>query len=93
MNVFNLRDRLVSDYQSYTRSFIKIRDVRISEHVSRALGEGAFWPEIGFLDDRDGCLFTATVRRTTVARSVESSVESSGKPGIRSSISSQPGPT
>ncbi len=29
MNVFDLRDRLVSDYQSYTRSFIKIRDVRI----------------------------------------------------------------
>lgn len=45
MNVFDLRDRLVSDYQSYTRSFIKIRDARISEHVDRALGEGAFWPE------------------------------------------------
>jgi len=30
--------------------------------IKRALEE---WPEIGFLDDRDGCLFTATVRRTT----------------------------
>ena len=45
MNVFDLRDRLVSDYQSYTRSFIKIRDARISEYVDHALGEGAFWPE------------------------------------------------
>lgn len=45
MNVFDLRDRLVSDYQSYTRSFIKIRDPRIIEHVDQALGAGAFWPE------------------------------------------------
>ena len=45
MNVFDLRDRLVSDYQSYTRSFIKIGDARISEHVDRALSKGAFWPE------------------------------------------------
>ena len=44
--------------------------------IKRALEE---WPEIGFLDDRDGCLFTATVHRTAAARSVESSVESSGK--------------
>ena len=45
MNVFDLRDRLVSDYQSYTRSFIKIRDPRIIEHVDHALDAGAFWPE------------------------------------------------
>ena len=38
--------------------------------IKRALEE---WPEIGFLDDRDGCLFTATVHRTAAARSVESS--------------------
>ena len=30
--------------------------------IKRALEQ---WPEIEFLDDRDGCLFTATVRRTT----------------------------
>lgn len=45
--------------------------------LGRALLEE--WPEIGFLDDRDGCLYTAMVRRTAAARSVESSVESSGK--------------
>lgn len=45
MDVFDLRARLVSDYRSYTRSFIKIRDERISEYVDHALGAGAFWPE------------------------------------------------
>jgi len=29
--------------------------------IKRALEN---WPELGFLDDRDGCLFTATVRRS-----------------------------
>ncbi len=45
MNVFDLRDRLVGDYASYTRSFIKIADQRISDTVESALNAGAFWPE------------------------------------------------
>jgi ATP-dependent helicase YprA (DUF1998 family) len=45
MNVFDLRYRLVSDYASYTRSFIKIADRRISEKVEGELNAGAFWPE------------------------------------------------
>jgi len=45
MDVFDLRTRLVADYQSYTRSFIKIRDKRISSFVDDALAAGAFWPE------------------------------------------------
>ncbi len=45
MDVFDLRARLVADYQSYTRSFIKIRDPRINEFVDDALANGAFWPE------------------------------------------------
>src|SRR5574341_470945 len=45
MNVFDLRDRLVSDYASYTRSFIKIADNRIFNTVESALNAGAFWPE------------------------------------------------
>lgn len=45
MNVFELRDRLVSDYANYTRSFIKIADSRISQSVDAALSKGAFWPE------------------------------------------------
>jgi len=35
MNVFDLRDRLVGDYASYTRSFIKIADPRISHTVDQ----------------------------------------------------------
>ena len=45
MNVFDLRDRLVSDYASYTRSFIKIADPRISNKVESTLNAGAFWPD------------------------------------------------
>lgn len=45
MDVFDLRKRLVEDYQSYTRSFIKIRDPRINSFVDEALDAGAFWPE------------------------------------------------
>ncbi len=45
MDIFDLRSRLVADYQSYTRSFIKIRDARVAEHVDDALNAGAFWPE------------------------------------------------
>lgn len=45
MNVFELRDRLVSDYASYTQSFIKIADTRIKEKVELSLQGGAFWPD------------------------------------------------
>ncbi len=45
MNVFDLRNRLVGDYSSYTRSFIKIADERISQTVESSLDAGAFWPE------------------------------------------------
>ena len=107
MDVFDLRDRLVADYASYTRSFIKIADPRISARLESDLNAGAFWPEpllqlnpilvsyvakgllpyhglgsgikraleqwpqIDFTDDREGCLFTATVSRTIAASSVK----------------------
>ena len=45
MDVFDLRNRLVNDYASYTRSFIKISDPRIDEKVKSELNAGAFWPE------------------------------------------------
>ena len=41
MDVSNLRQRLVDDYQRYTRSFITIRDPRIIAYVDDALGAGA----------------------------------------------------
>ncbi len=45
MDVFELKDRLVSDYKDYTRSFIKIRDPRIKEYVDGFLEKDGFWPE------------------------------------------------
>ncbi len=45
MDVFDLRKRLVDDYASYTRSFIKISDPAIRTKVDSELDAGAFWPE------------------------------------------------
>jgi ATP-dependent DNA helicase RecG len=46
--------------------------------IKRALEE---WPQIDFTDDREGCLFTATVYRTIAVSSGESSVKVSVKTG------------
>ncbi len=45
MDVFDLRRRLVEDYKSYTRSFIKIRDPQIRSFVDDHLDAEGFWPE------------------------------------------------
>lgn len=45
MNVFELNQYLISDYSSYIRSFIQIRDRRIDEYVQKSLDEGLLWPE------------------------------------------------
>ena len=45
MDVFDLRDQLVTDYAQYVRSFINIQDERVGETVERKLQEGALWPE------------------------------------------------
>lgn len=45
MNVFEFRDRIVSDYAAYVTSFISIRDTRIRERVEQDLAEGLLWPE------------------------------------------------
>jgi ATP-dependent helicase YprA (DUF1998 family)/very-short-patch-repair endonuclease len=45
MDVFDLRDSLIRDYETYVKSFIAIRDDRIRAHVDAELDAGAFWPE------------------------------------------------
>jgi len=45
LDVFELRDRLVGDYGSYVRSFIRIKDPRIEEAVERSLEDGLLWPD------------------------------------------------
>lgn len=63
----------------------------IGSGITRALDD---WPDIGFTDDHEGCLFTATVRREEVKpsgtgspiNSPKSSVESSGKTPVQTPV-------
>ena len=45
MDVFGLRDRVISDYSDYVRSFIRIKDPRIARYVEEQLGQGRHWPD------------------------------------------------
>ncbi len=44
MDVFDLRDRLVSEYRSYSESFVEIADERIRNEVEDGLNKGLLWP-------------------------------------------------
>lgn len=45
MDVFNLRSKLVADYDNYMRGFMHIRDHRINEAANKALKDGLLWPD------------------------------------------------
>jgi ATP-dependent helicase YprA (DUF1998 family) len=45
MDVFELRHRLIADYEAYVKSFISIRDPRIGETVAKDFNEGFLWPQ------------------------------------------------
>lgn len=45
MDVFQTHSRIVSDYENYIRSFLKIADPNIREEVEAKLSEGKLWPE------------------------------------------------
>lgn len=45
MDVFDLRSKLVNDYEDYMRGFIHIRDKRINETAEEALKSGLLWPD------------------------------------------------
>lgn len=45
MNIFKLHEQIISDYQSYIKSFLFIKDPRISEIVDTELSAGKLWPE------------------------------------------------
>jgi ATP-dependent helicase YprA (DUF1998 family)/very-short-patch-repair endonuclease len=45
MNIFDLRSRLIGDYGSFIRGFLKIRDPRLDEFVHAELERGVLWPE------------------------------------------------
>ncbi len=45
MNVFEVQQRLVEDYQSYVQSFVRIRDPQISTYVRDEYEKKKYWPE------------------------------------------------
>jgi superfamily II DNA/RNA helicase len=45
MDVFQVRDRLVEDYQDFTGSFVDIHDKAIKQHVDERMAKGYQWPE------------------------------------------------
>jgi hypothetical protein len=45
MDIFNLRDKTISYYEAFLKSFLKINDARIREFVDKELTKGALWPE------------------------------------------------
>ena len=45
MDVFKLRDELISDYSTYIKSFIQINDERIRNKVDEELDNGLLWPD------------------------------------------------
>ncbi len=45
MDVFALRDQVISDYQRFIKGFLHIRDVRIRDVVEETLANGLLWPE------------------------------------------------
>ncbi|MDJ0840168.1 MAG: DEAD/DEAH box helicase [Acidobacteriota bacterium] len=44
MDVFELRERITSEYSGYITSFFTIRDERIRKHVDVEFGKGKLWP-------------------------------------------------
>lgn len=45
MDVFALRDHIVSDYRRYIESFLRIRDDRLADFVTQRFAAGDLWPE------------------------------------------------
>lgn len=45
MDVFQVHQQLIADYQAFTAGFTKIHDDRIREHVDRRVANGDQWPD------------------------------------------------
>ncbi len=44
-NVFEFRDDLIREYESFSRSFVSIKPEDIGTEVDRQYREGRYWPE------------------------------------------------
>lgn len=45
MDIFEIRDQLVNDYQQFTDSFVQIKDARLNEFVQQQSRREGQWPE------------------------------------------------
>jgi ATP-dependent helicase YprA (DUF1998 family) len=45
MDVFQVHQQLLTDYEAFTAGFTKIHDPRIREHVDRRMANGDQWPD------------------------------------------------
>ena len=45
MDVFNLSDAVIRDYEAFSRSFVNIRSSEIQQKVDREYGGRRFWPD------------------------------------------------
>ena len=45
LDVFELREQVVAEYQEYVRSFVRVFDGRIKNYIDRQLDQGVLWPE------------------------------------------------
>ena len=45
LDVFDLRDSVVSEYQDYLKSFVQVLDPRIDQYVTSELDKGVLWPD------------------------------------------------
>ncbi len=45
LDVFRLREDVVSEYRDYVSSFVRIRDARVERYVKQELEAGELWPE------------------------------------------------
>ncbi len=45
MDIFQLRQQIIKQYEDYTSSFLTILDSEIDEHVRNALRDGRLWPD------------------------------------------------
>ena len=45
LDVFDLRNAVVGEYEAYVKSFVKVLDPRVREFVNARLDEGELWPD------------------------------------------------
>jgi hypothetical protein len=45
MDVFQLRDQVIGDYDRYVRSFLRIADPGVKAYVEAEMAKGRLWPD------------------------------------------------